>query len=379
MMNLQIEQEECYADRVNQQFDKSESHYVSIGERLETSLDPYWGQQSLQSSMTEFMIRNPQLQKWSDFKFCRALKCSISDIAIDVTLQRKFDFDHCCKILDNFKQLLVMPISVYEDENNPGKYICWDGQHTAIVLHIICQMILNEDINKCEIPIVIYGDNQKADMRTNLIVLNTIEGKKYLDTIDIIHQMLWAVRTDKSTDTEYNLVNQKYQYLKDNKMFLTHKKFSDTNESGAQSRLDEFMDKRYSPEITKFFARYFFMMCRSDRPAQPKETWLMYDFFRLCKSRGIDVNDQYISGIVKSLQKSFNGDINSLHFMAKAYKSYRDWWLRTGKSIDGTLRGISYQEERIGLSFLIAQLSKNFTGKLPEYYPHWEIAEEDLY
>jgi hypothetical protein len=380
MLSLQIVKPRTYADQVNQQFDKSESQYVSIGERLDSSTqNSSWQQQALQSSMNEFRLRNPQIQDWSHLTFCKALKCSISDIAIDVTLQRKFDFDHCCMILDNFDQLLVMPISVYEDDSNPGKYICWDGQHTAIVLHILASMVFGKNLDNCEIPIVVYGNHQKADMRKNLIVLNTVKGKKYLDTIDIIHQILWAVRTDNSMDLDYRLVDQKYGYLEQNGMFLTHQKFGDDHRPGAQSRLEEFMDTRYSPEITGYFAKYFFMMCRSNRPVQPKESWLMYDFFKLCKSADIDITDQYISSIVKSLQKSFNGDIKSIQFMQKAYLSYQNWWLRTGRSIDGSLRGISYSEKRIGLAFLIAQLSKEFKGELPEYEPHWEIAKEDLY
>ena len=271
-----------------------------------------------------------------------------------------------------------MPICVYEDPANPGKYICWDGQHTAIVLTIIASMILAEDLDKCEVPIVVYSSNLKSDMRQCFIELNG-EGKKPLDHIDQVHQKLFGVRTDGSKNAEWQLIDKKYRMLEDYKIFLTNEKFGDTHSPGAQARLDEFLDKSYPPVITEYFAKYFFNICHSSRPVQPKESWMMYEFFDWCRVSKIEVTDDYIYDIAQSLKKAFNGDFDSSKLYTKAKFSYQEWYRANKPYQDGTLWGIQYPEFKIGLTFLMAQIAKNFKGPMPSYKPLWNVPDEDLF
>lgn len=379
MQLLTATQPSVYADIVNQQFYKSKSQYVDLATRLNNTVgsDPF-RQHLIDNSVEEFLNRNPKLKTWSNFKFCKSEKTTLDKIVIDITLQRMLNLIHGTGILDKFQQIRVMPISVYEDPLAPGKYVCWDGQHTAIVLYLIAVRALGLDISKCEVPIVIYESSQKSEMRENFMELNG-DAKMPLDLIDYYHQMVFGVRTDNSTNSAWMLVEEKQKALESAKMFATHIKFGDGDQAGALSRLDELMDvKNYNLSITQHFCKYFVAVCKSSRPVQPKECWMLYEYFKLCQTEGIDVTDTYIRGVAKSLRTAFNGDFNSIALAAKAKASYQGWWLATNRSSNGTLQGISYPEYRMGLTFLLKQVAKNFNGDVPKGNPLWPVPAKDL-
>jgi hypothetical protein len=368
-----------YADTVNQQFYKSKSQYVDLASRLaHTVSNDSFRQQLVEASIEEFKVRNPKLSDWVDFKFCQSGTTTLDKIVIDITLQRMLNLIHATRIMDKFKQIRVMPISVYQDPLAPGKYVCWDGQHTAIVLYMIAAQTLGLDIAKCEVPIVIYESSQKSEMRENFMELNG-NAKLPLDLIDYFHQMVFGVRTDNSTNASWVLVEAKQKALESAKMFATHTKFGDGDQPGALTRLDELMDvKNYDLSITQHFCKYFVAICQSGRPVQPKECWMLYEYFKMCQNEGIVVDDAYIRGIARSLRTAFNGDFNSIVLAAKAKTSYQQWWLDTNRSFDGTLRGISYPEYRMGLTFLTKQIAKNFSGVVPTGNPLWPVPAKDL-
>jgi len=369
-----------YADKINRQFYKSKSHYVSLEKRLLDAVNnDRYRKYTISASVEEFQNRNPQIQSWGDFNLCRSEKTTLDKILIDVTLQRMLDINHVCGITDKFQSLRVMPISVYEDPLAPGKYVCWDGQHTAIVLYLIAALVLRLDISKCEVPIVIYQSNLKAEMRQNFIELNG-PAKLPLEDIDKYHQMIFGVRTDGSSDPLWLLAEQKQQALENAGIFATNTKFNDTDQPGALSRLKtELMDiNNYDLSITQNFCKYFVKVCDSCRPVQPKEVWMLYEYFKLCKTEGIEVNDDYITGVSNSL-KFDNNDFNSIKLVTRAKISYQNWWIANNMSIDNSLRGISYPEYRLGLTFLIKQIAKNFNGNVPVGNPLWIVPEQDLF
>lgn len=368
-----------YADIINSQFNKSESHYVSLTDRLNNATKDVWLQSVVDDSMDVFRSNNPSLKKWSQLTFCRALSTTLDLIDIDVTLQRVLDIIHVCNLLEHFDPIKVMPICVYEDEHRPNRYVCWDGQHTAIILYIIANRILGiADLSKVEVPMVVYASNQKSDMRNCFITLNSSEGKKGLDHIDIVHQKIFGVRTDGSTNAEWRLTEQKYRYLENYKIFLTHDKFGDTKQPGAYSRLDEFIDHSYDQSVTEKFAKYFFKICRSGRPVQPKESWMLYDFFELCHRQKINVDDAYIKEVADALRIT-GTDFDSIMFYNRAKSSYQEWWRINKPNPDNSLLGISYNENRIGLTFLIEQLRKSLTKPLPKYNAFWDVDTKDLF
>lgn len=369
----------AYADLVNQQFYKSKSQYVDLSTRLINTISTDSFRKSIvDSSVEEFLNRHPNVKSWTDFKFCRSQKTTLDKIVIDITLQRMLNLLHATRILDKFQQIRVMPISVYEDPLAPGKYVCWDGQHTAIVLLLIASYALGLDLSKCEVPIVVYESSQKAEMRENFMELNG-DAKMPLDLIDYFHQMVFGVRTDGSTNAAWLLVEEKQKALESAKMFATHIKFGDADQPGALARLDELMDtKNYNLSITQQFCKYFAAVCNSSRPVQPKESWMLYEYFKMCQTEGIAVNDAYIRGVANSLKVAFGGDFNSIALATKAKASYQGWWIDTNRSLDGTLRGITYPEYRMGLTFLTKQIAKNFKGAVPIGNPLWPVPTKDL-
>lgn len=373
-MQLLQQAPKFYADTVNQQFHKTASQYVSIPQRLKQTINGESFNQSIVSgAIQEFLRRNPTITKWNELSLCAANKTTLDKIVIDITLQRMLVLFHATKILDNFQQIRVMPISVYEDPLAPGQYVCWDGQHTAVVLFMIASA-LKADISKCEVPIVVYKSNLKSEMRQNFMALNG-DAKFPIEQIDKFHQMIFGVRTDGTKIPAWELAEQKQTALEGAKMFASHVKFGDTEEPGALTRLDELMDIRYDLEITQQFCKYFVAVCKSSRPVQPKECWLMYEFFRQCQIEGVKVDDVYIQNVANSLKIAFSGDFDSLVMMAQAKVAYRDYYER----INGYAHGIRYPEKPLGLTFLIKQIEKNFKGHLPKGPQHWPVQSSFLF
>jgi hypothetical protein len=378
MLNVQIQEREFYADKVNGQFHKSQSHYVNLAQRLRESInEESWKEMTLANSVEVFKQNNPNKKTWEDFTFCQSVSTTLDKIDIDITLQRLLDLIHGCNIIDHFSQVQVMPICVYEDANRPGRYICWDGQHTAIVLYVIATKVLGLDYSKCQVPIVIYASHQKSEMRECFINLNG-EWKKPLDNIDKVHQKIFGVRTDGSKNPEWLLINDKQKAIEGSKMFLTHTKFGDTDQPGAYTRLDELLDPQYDLSITQYFAKYFFSVCNSSRPVQPKESWMLYEYFRYCRIAKIEVTDLYIAGVAKSLRKPFNDDFDASALYDQAKLSYQEWFRLNKPNPDGTIWGITYPEQKIGLTYLVKQIAKNFDGSIPKIHPLWPVPDEDL-
>jgi len=373
-------QQLLYADKVNSRFHKSQSHYVSLAERFRSSIseDEYWKESILEDALEDFSRNNPHIKQWNDIQLCSAETTTLDLVDIDITLQRIYDFVHGCNILSGFKQILVMPICVYQEPLRPGRYVCWDGQHTAIVLWIIASKVLGLDVSKCKIPIVIYKSELKSEMRECFIALSG-DAKRPLDHIDLVHQKIFGVRADNSLNPNWKIVEKKYRALESSKIFLTNKKFNDVDMPGAYSRLDEFIDETYDPIITEHFAKYFFKMCNSSRPVKPKESWIFYDFFRMCEKAKIDVTNEYIREIVRSLKIPLGGDFDADEFYDKAKRSYQEWWRANKPYPDGTIMGISYQQEKIAMTFLFAQIRKNSNIKLPRYTPLWNVPVGDLF
>jgi hypothetical protein len=372
--------QQTHADVINQQFNKSQSHYVNLKQRLRTVLNNETYLQSvLEDSIEDFKERNPQFTKWKDLNLCLAQKTTLDKIAIDTTLQRLLAFYWAMQILDTFWEIQVEPIRVYEDPACPGKYVCWDGQHTAIVMFIIASMVLGEDISNCEVPVVIYPSSQKDEMRRVFMAANG-DGKRPLDAIDKYQQMVFGVRTDGSTIPNWVVAEQKQQWLESAKMFATNLKFNDTDMPGAYARMNELMDtKNYEPVITKHFTKYFTAVCRSSRPVQPKESWMLYDYFKLCENDpNIEVTDSYIRSVAKALKVVAHGDFDSADLWSRAMSSYQNYYRNSVRNgLD--LLGIRYPERPLGLTFLIAQIAK--AGVETPYYKetYYEVPKTDLF
>ena len=185
-----------HAQKINSLYDVATSNFVTLQVRLNKALAkaPFFTAQ-LDAVVDEFRRRNcspPTVRGWTkfaDINLCSAIQVPFNKIQIDETMQREVNMRHILKILSYFSESMVMAIQVYEDPDNPGMYIAWDGQHTSIALHIILTKVFGERAATAMVPVVVYSSKQKLEIRRNFILLNG-EAKETLDFIDTYRQQV---------------------------------------------------------------------------------------------------------------------------------------------------------------------------------------------
>ena len=367
-----------YADRINSNYKVSNSQFVDLGSRLR-----YYSKrinaQKLAGVVSEWKGRRPDIANWQDLHLCKARSSALDKILIDVTMQRELNMDHVCDILDNFCGSMVMSIQVYEDPERPSCYIAWEGQHTAVVLYIICVMILGLRPQDVEIPIVVYDVKQKAEIRRNFILLNG-DAKKPLDNYDKFRQMIFGVKHDNATDPMWIEVSRRQELFEKSGLFVTSSKLGDEYEPGAFTLLaDTIMSDNIKTlkdiRVTEMFCNYWNTL-GEDRAVDAKEARQVYEYFDACHRQGIKVDQKYMNQFVSFCKNYFQADWNSGRFpgpfWAKAKTAYENWYRK--QNTDGELdkngqikvRGFT-TEWSCGGPFLIAQLKKSTNLKVPKF------------
>lgn len=351
-----------HAHSVNSQFAYSKSQWVSAKKRLEQATqNEEWKISKLEFSKSVWRSAHPTILNFNDIKLCQAQKTTLDKIVIDITLQRVLDIPHVCMILANFRQVAVQSIQVYRDPGQPKKWVCWDGQHTVVMLYIVACLILGHDPKDVEIPITVFDSTLKSEMRENFISLNG-DAKKPLDQIDLFHQYLFGVRTDNSQNPKWLEADAKQQALETHGMFATHSKFGDTHLPGALSNLTEFT-ALHSSMVLKV-CKYFHAVCGSQRAVDSREFWMMSEYFQAAERNGIEVTDDWIKGICVSLNAAFGGHYDPDALNKQAMHAYEEWWRSNKPNKDGTLTGIDRKTKRITGVFLAEQIEKYADPKL---------------
>jgi hypothetical protein len=381
-----------HAQLVNERYLKSDSHFVSLQERLSEALKsaPVFVNM-LTAVVEEYKRRNKNWAKFTDLKLCKAIQVPMDKILIDTTMQRSLNLRHILNILQHFRSTMVMAIQVYEDENKPGYYIAWDGQHTVIALYIILTKVFGEQMAKTMIPVVVYNVKHKLEIRRNFILLNG-DAKEELDFIDKYIQMVFGVKIDKADDQEWADTALKNDYLSAAGLFATHAKFGDEDQPGAFTLLaDTLMSKslktRKHPEVTRMFAQYWSYLSQQ-RPVEPKEARQLYEYFNLCYEQSINVDDKYLLEFVQFTKDNFGGDFGpNGPFWDKVRLAYESWYRKANehstdvdKNGDVIVRGFT-TEMRTGIPFLIAQLKKSTSLAVPAYSANngFTVAKKDLW
>jgi len=362
-MQFMIKSSNSYAEQFNAQYAKSDSHFVDLAERFDSFCDE---SEAIEFRMMsrEFRRRHPEFKEIQDIKkrLCRGRQGKLSEIEIDVTMQRLLNLNHVLKMLANFKATKVMPIQVYEDPERPGKYVAWDGQHTAILLYILCTMVFETNPAEFEIPINIYDVDGKAEIRENFIGLNG-EDKLPLDAIDIFQQMVYGVRVDGSETPNWLEAERKQQMLEKHKLFVTADKFDNTKEVGAISRMQEIMQA--SPEVVEQFGKYWSAI-RKQRAVEPKEIYMMMSWLMLAELQDVVVDDNYIYDLADMNLGLFDANFSPTGaFWAKCETAYENWYEQQPQS---AWQEPSMQKQPThGLPFLNAQIVKSLGREVPTY------------
>ncbi len=365
-----------YADSINEKLESEKSIYLELPDRIKQAIELAPAtKEKLLDSVVQFK-KKYVLTAWDDLGLCRAEKTTLDKLLIDATFQRELELARACMYVEHFLPYKVSPLFVYEVPEIPGKYAVWEGQHTTIMLFIIAVFALKLDPKDCVVPIAIFKGTT-AQLRDSFIGLSTVD-KQRMDAIDIFQQQVRGVLVDKSTKPEWELVTKKQKVLARHGLFVTHNKFGNTKKPGALTRLQEVTDLSYPYEVTEAFAKYFKYVCNSSRPAQPKEVWMMYEYFKLLSPT--ELTDDYIKAVADSINASFPGGKVKFDTIYKAAKSsYTKWYKAKNKST----AGISFAEHKIGLTFITAQIAKNLKkphkpAKLLAKDRLWPVAAGDL-
>jgi hypothetical protein len=382
-----------YAQSRNARFNSTKSQVRSIKQRWDetyNSLPPH--QQStidyaLEQAKAEFRRRNPNIKSWNQLPLAEAKSVLMKAIKIDGTMQRQLDIFWVLALLNKFMATMVVPIQVYRPNADIEEYLAWDGQHTLVLLWLISTMIFEQDFDTIIVPVNLYQSSLKAEMRTNFISLNTKEGKKVLELIDIWDQQVFGVRVDGSTNPVWVENEKKQAMLEKHGMFVTARKFGDDDQPYAISRLQEI--NKISVESVDYLAHYLSIVCNfgdEPRPAGEKEIVMMAHFFDRIRVHNvwsfndpIVVTPEYIIALASTLNNLFDADFSpNGKFWVKASNAYATWHAVVNHGL-GTPK---FSKEPVhGFPFLIEQLKKSFEFTVPESDSRSEFtpAPEDLF
>jgi hypothetical protein len=364
-----------HADLINKQYLNKGSNFVTLESRLDfaLSLASYF-KARLEQVVDEFKRRHAkQYTSFKQIKICKGIMVPADKILIDATMQRPLNLEFIMNIINCFAATMVMAIQVYEDDEKPGYYIAWEGQHTAVMLYILITKVFGERLANQMFPVVIYPVKHKLEIRRNFILLNG-DAKQKIDFIDKYRQMVYGVKIDGSTDPEWLDTAKKNDYLSAAGLFATNKKFGDEEEEGAITLLaDTLMSKslktRKHPEVTRMFSQYWVFL-NPKRPTQAKEVRMLYDFFDACHKQNIVVDDAYLLELVNFNKKYFEANWSETgSFWSKVKQVYETWYKKANAenyAETNKIKGFN-TEPKCGMPFYIAQLRKSTKLQTPDY------------
>lgn len=332
-----------YAAQRNAVYHNTSSNLVDLVQRLNDTIAamPLQAQRNWQSKLAKalatFKRNNPGLKSINDpkFRLCKSLMRKLKDIQIDTTMQREPNLSWIVTIIENFRAYQAQPIQVYETANGMG---AWDGQHTSLALYLIATQALGMNFDDIEVPVNIYDIVSRGEIRGNFINNNTTvgknAGKKPLDIIDIIQQMIYGVEVDGVTEQEWVDAHAKWKVLAAAGMFLTADKFNDTDQVGAISRLNEINDS--SVKVVNQFAVYGkYIVELQKRPINTKEIPIIMEFFNLCEQQDITYTDAQIEDLAQHCVDMFGANFDAKGvFWETAHQASMNAWNKHNKGKD---------------------------------------------
>jgi hypothetical protein len=342
--NIMATATQSYAAQRNAVYLNSSSNLVDLVKRLNDTIAamPVQAQRNWQAKLAKalatFKKNHPGLKSINDpkrFRLCKSLVGKLKDIVIDTTMQREPNLQWIITIIENFRAYQAQPIQVYASGDQWGG---WDGQHTSIALYLISVHGLGEKFEDVEVPINVYDIASRGELRSNFINNNTTvgknAGKKPLDIIDIIQQMIYGVEVDGVNEPEWKDAHAKWKALANAGMFMTADKFNDTDQTGAISRLNEINDS--SVGVVKKFAIYGkYVVDLQQRPINTKEIPIIMEFFNLCEQQDIEYTEAEIEDLAQHCVNLFDANFDARGpFWDQVHQANINAWTKHNKSKD---------------------------------------------
>ena len=365
MLNLQVQSVASYAATKNSRFSMTASQIRTIKQRWDETYNslPKIQQQAvnnaLSAAIAEFRRRNPNIKGTKDLKkqLAKAWTANMSNVCIDDTMQRQLNIAWVITLLNMFVATKVIPIHVYQPDPNDELYLAWDGQHTLVLLWLICTQVFGEDPATFDIPVNVYASHQKSEMRGCFIDLNSEEGKKMLDLFDKIEQMIYGVRVDGSTNPTWVVTEQKQQIVENHGLFLTSKKFGDDHMPGAISRMQEI--NKMQPESIEWLCDYLVAVGAQQRAVEEKEMVMMSYFFERCRLAKIKLTQKQVYDVATLAKNHWGADFSpSSRFWARVSLAYNNW--HAVHVVYGNPR--CNKEPIHGFPFMAEQVKKDLKG-----------------
>jgi hypothetical protein len=371
-----------YASQQNSQYNHTGSKYVDLARRFNETISgmvriKQTGARSMiANACKQFQKRFPHIKKFSDLDLAEAKKIKLSEIYIDITIQRLLNLPWVVEIISKFREAQADPIKLYEviaggdleDDFPLGTklFASWDAQHTAVVFWIIAVMILKQDPDKVDVPCINYPVKNRADIRMNFVNGNSDLGKLRLDSIDLFRQMVLGVRLDGNTNDKWVEAELKQQHLEEADLFVTAEKYGDTHMPGAISRMAE-IDK-YTSDIIRKFCLYTTTI-PTPRPIDSQEIEIMCAWFNMAKEDGINYTDDEVVDLGDHLHELFGGNFHeSSPFWAKVRNAYENWHKKYYAALPSQHQPKHMKMSKnwnTGGTFLWHQLTKTWSGRVP--------------
>lgn len=343
-----------YAASQNARFSNSNANLVDLVQRLNDTVNalPPGAQRnwhtSIRRAISVFKKNHPGLKSLNIpgrtelnrqmFPICQSIDRPLSSIWIDTTMQRQPDLKWIVHIIENFRAYQAQPIQVYKA--TADTYGGWDGQHTALALYLIAVIGLGMKFEEVMVPINEYALHTRGQLRGTFISNNSVTGKmagkKALDLIDIVEQMIYGVECDGVTDPDWVAVHEKWKHIKAAGMFLTSDKFNNTDETGAISRLNEFLDA--SVEVIRQFSVYGEYIidnqasARIKRPINTKEIPIIIEFLNACELDNVRLSDDDVRDLAQHCIDLFDANFDSkADYWKFVYQAIVNSWTKYNK------------------------------------------------
>jgi len=379
-----------YAQQRNKIFENTVENTVSsINDRIEYVYNLSESNQRLRSTMEdsilEFEMKQPEMTNPDVFwgKFKNLSKSGLmSSVMIHTRLQRIPTMEAIQKYIRDFCWYKVQPIKVFVWKDPEGKehLVCWDGQHTLIMLYLIATQVHKLNPNEVEIPMTVLEGITIEEARDALMSENG-EGRTLFDTVDMHEQYVYAVRDTNSQVKIHLLSEKKQQYLEENMMFLANPRRGETDKPGALTRVEEFLDVSYPHEVTKYFAEWCYSLNESKRPFSGVEVACMYNFFNECVRSGMTIDRRYVKQVAMVCRDVTGTDFDGSAFWERVKKVYADYFYRTQAALPEDQRSrISNEGAKDAkmLTFLCAMLEAKGID-VPDYNPYFPVSKQVLF
>ena len=377
-----------YAQEYNNRFTPSHNVVVNIADRIEQTLalNPQRAflEKQLEHALRGWRVRNKNLLANDCEMFFAQLQeaalAGLGDIMINLQLQRIPSIEDITRYISRYNGFRVQPIKVYRCSKT-GKLVCWDGQHTVIMLWLIITRVLKLNPAEVQIPVAISNCDDPAMMREALIGENSEEGSRMFDDVDLIDQYVYSVEFENSPDEKRQSVHNKYMALASRGMFIHNPRMFNSNYPGALTRTEEFMDPKYDDVVTDYFADWCVALNEAGRSFGGTEVDLMYSYFQACVNEGIDVDLDYIYDVAEVCKRVRGDDFDGAMFWNRCKNSYAAWFAKQVEENDElNMMQIRHEGNKRNkmLTMLCAMLeSENI--KHPANPGAWAVPTEDLF